>query len=63
MKEGAEGVGEVRLRGEVTARREEEGGQQDQGSVRVWTECGGVRGGGGWQVRGQEGEKKVRALW
>lgn len=53
-----------RLWGEVTARREEEeeGGQQDQASVQVWTECGGVRGGGAWEVWGQEGEKKVRAL-
>jgi len=36
---------------EVTARREEEGeeegGQQAQGSVQVWTECGGVRKGAG----------------
>ena len=56
-------MGEVRLWGEVTARREEEGGQQDQSSLWVGTECGGVRGRGGWQVWGQEGEKKVRALW
>ena len=41
---------------------EEEGGKQDQGSVQVRTECGGVRGGGTWQVWGQEGEKKGRAL-
>lgn len=42
-----------RLWGEVTERREEEeeeGGQQDQGSVQVRRDCGGVRGGGAWQV-------------
>ena len=53
-----------RLWGEVTERREEEeGGQQYQGSLQVWTECRGVRGGGTWQVWGQEGEKKGRELW
>ena len=69
QKDAGLSVSEQRALGEKSIRRkrradwragrggQQEGGQQDQGSVQVWMECGGVRVGAG-RCRG-----KVRRSW